>query len=263
VFSVNLSVMQWDPAQYLKFADHRFRPAIDLMGRITLESPNVVYDLGAGTGTITGMLASRWQDATVIGVDNSSEMLDEAGKLGTNVEWQVSDLADWIPSHQPDLIYSNAALHWLGDHESLFTQLIGYLRPGGVLAVQMPRNFLAPSHTLIAEAARSGPWRETLEPLLKPNPVEAPEYYIKTLKPYAESLDVWETEYSQLLSGPDPVKEWTKGTWLRPMLAALAQPERDQFEMKYAELVREAYPPLRDGSTVFPFRRLFMIATKK
>jgi len=263
VFSVNLSLMQWDPTQYLKFADHRLRPAIDLMGRITLESPNVVYDLGAGTGTITEMLASRWHDAKVIGVDNSPEMLGEASKLGTNVEWQVSDLAEWIPDHHPDLIYSNAALHWLGDHESLFTQLVEYLETGGVLAVQMPRNFQAQSHTLIAEAVRSGPWREKLEPLLNPSPVEPPDYYIRILKPYTETLDVWETDYSQILTGPNPVKEWTKGTWLRPLLAALGPPERDQFELKYSELVRDAYPPMSDGSTVFPFRRLFIVATKK
>jgi trans-aconitate 2-methyltransferase len=160
-----------------------------------------------------------------------------------------------------DVIFSNAALHWLGGHEDLFTRLAGALAPGGVLAVQMPRNFGAPSHTLMADVARDGPWRRTLEPLLRPAPVSEPAFYYDVLARRGARPVIWETEYIQALEGPDPVKEWTKGTWLKPLLDALAEPQRGGFETAYAERVAEAYPRRHDGITLFPFRRLFIVAT--
>jgi trans-aconitate 2-methyltransferase len=125
----------------------------------------------------------------------------------------------------------------------------------------MPRNFLAPSHTAIAEAVRSGPWRKRLEPLLRPVPVAEPGFYYDLLAPRAAALDIWETEYLHVLEGDDPVKEWTKGTWLGSLLAALAEPERSRFEACYAKLVARAYPKRPDDRTLLPFRRLFIIAT--
>ncbi len=250
----------WDPAQYLKFADHRLRPAVDLIGRIDLASPATVYDLGAGAGNVTRLLKQRWPAARVTGVDASQEMLAKAAVAAPDLAWQHADLAAWRPERAPDLIYSNAALHWLGDHARLFPALLASLAPGGVLAVQMPRNFGAPSHTCIAEAARGGPWHARLEPLLRPVPVAEPAFYDDVLAPRAASLDIWETEYLQILEGEHPVKEWTKGTWLKPLLDALAEPERSGFEARYAELVDRAYPRRPDGRTLFPFRRLFIVA---
>ncbi len=254
--------MPWDPAQYLKFADHRLRPALDLISRIDLEKPSIVYDLGAGTGNVTELLANRWPSARVIGVDSSEEMLRETAGRAANIEWEVADIGDWRPVEPPDLIFTNAALHWLPEHRHLFSHLMNAVSPGGILAVQMPRNFGARSHTSITEAAISGPWRESLEPLLRPAPVEPPDFYIGVLSPLSDSLDVWETEYSQILTGDHPVKEWTKGTWLRPLLDALDEPERSAFEAAYADLVAEAYPKQPDGTTIFPFRRLFIVAKR-
>jgi trans-aconitate 2-methyltransferase len=187
-------------------------------------------------------------------------MLARAAATAPGITWQQADLATWRPPRPADLIYSNAALHWIPDHERLIPALLAALAPAGVLAVQMPRNFGAPSHTLISEAAREGPWRARLEPLLRPSPVAEPAFYYDLLAPRAGALDVWETEYLQILEGPDPVKEWTKGTWLRPLLDALEEPERSRFEARYAERVATAYPPQPDGRTLFPFRRLFIVA---
>ncbi len=158
------------------------------------------------------------------------------------------------------MIYSNAALHWLDNHQELLVALLNGLKRGGVLAVQMPRNFGAPSHTSITETALDGPWRAVLEPLLRPSPVAEPAVYYDLLAPRAASLDIWETEYLQVLDGVNPVKEWTKGTWLSPLLAALDEPERSRFEAAYGERVAAFYPPRRDGKTLFPFRRMFLIA---
>jgi trans-aconitate 2-methyltransferase len=252
--------MAWDPTQYLKFADHRLRPAIDLLNRIPSENPKEVFDLGAGTGNVTRFMKERWPRAHVTGVDGSAEMLARAAEI-PGISWEHVDLAEWKAPRPADVIYSNAALHWLGDHDKLFPTLLRSLAPGGVLAVQMPRNFLAPSHTLIADAALQGPWRTTLEPRLRPVPVKDPAFYYDVLADVAADVDLWETEYLHVLEGTDPVKEWVKGSWLRPLLDALQEPERSEFEAAYARLAAEAYPRRPDGRTLLPFRRMFIVAT--
>ena len=253
--------MAWDPAQYLKFAGPRLRPALDLLQRIDRETPASVYDIGAGAGNVTRLIAARWPAARIVGVDSSAEMLAKAAAENPGIEWQEADLATWRPDRPAEIIYSNAALHWLDGHGGLFRGLFAALAPKGVLAVQIPRNFGARSHTLITETALDGPWRRVLEPLLRPAPVAEPEFYYDLLAPLAASLDIWETEYLQVLDGANPVKEWTKGTWLLPLLAALDEPERSRFEADYAARVAAAYPPRGDSKTLFPFRRLFLIAT--
>jgi trans-aconitate 2-methyltransferase len=252
--------MSWDPTQYLKFVDHRLRPAIDLLNRIDLADPAEIYDLGAGAGNVTRHLRARWPNAQITGVDESEAMLTKAAET-PGIDWQRADLATWQPPRPVDLIYSNAALHWLGDHDRLFPSLLAMLAPGGVLAVQMPRMFTAPSHTLVAEAARSGPWRGALEPLLRPPPVAEPGFYYDLLAPRAAMVDIWETEYLHVLEGNDPVKEWFKGSWLAQFLDALDQPQRGDFESCYTRLVADAYPRRPDGHTLLPFRRLFIVAS--
>jgi trans-aconitate 2-methyltransferase len=252
--------MPWDPAQYLKFVDHRLRPAIDLLNRIDLADPAEICDLGAGAGNVTRHLRARWPHAHIVGVDESAAMLAKAAEI-PGIDWQRADLATWQPQRAVDLVYSNAALHWVGDHARLFPALLGMLAPGGVLAVQMPRMFTAPTHTLVAEAARRGPWRARLEPLLRPPPVAEPGFYYDLLAPRAVAVDIWETEYLHVLAGDDPVKEWLKGSWLAPFLAALDEPQRSDFESCYARLVAQAYPRRPDGRTLLPFRRLFIVAS--
>ncbi len=253
--------MPWDPAQYLKFAGPRLRPAIDLLQRIEAETPRLVYDLGAGAGNVTRMLAERWPGSRIVGVDGSAEMLAKAAAELPQLEWQKADLATWRPEQPAEIIYSNAALHWIKGHDRLITALFESLAPGGVLAVQMPRNFSAPSHTSMSEAALAGPWRAILEPLLRPAPVAEPAVYYGLLAARAKRLDMWETEYLQVLDGEHPVKEFTKSTWLFPLLEALDEPWKSQFEAHYTELVDRAYPRRADGKTLFPFRRMFIVAT--
>ncbi|HVN35073.1 MAG TPA: methyltransferase domain-containing protein [Casimicrobiaceae bacterium] len=254
--------MAWDPEQYLKFAQPRLRPAVDLLSRIALEAPRCVYDLGCGAGNVTRLLASRWPDATVTGVDDSAAMLEEAARTPSRIVWREESVAAWAPDAPADLIYSNATLHWLPDHAALFPRLMGMLAPAGVLAVQMPRNWAAPSHKLVEDTVRGGPWQGKLEHLLRPPPVADPRFYYRVLAPHAAGVDIWECEYLQVLAGDNPVKEFVKGSWLKQFLDALDAPERAAFEDQYAMRIHEAYPREPGGTTLFPFRRLFVIATK-
>jgi trans-aconitate 2-methyltransferase len=252
--------MPWDPSQYLKFGDQRLRPAVDLLNRIDIDDPKEVYDLGAGAGNVTRLLKARWPEARVTGVDDSREMLARAAAAAPQIIWQHADVGTWQPAVAADVIFSNAALQWVDDHERLLLTLLSQLAVGGVLAVQLPHNFSAPSHTAISEAAKSGPWRTTLEPLLRPAPVAEPSVYFDLLASRVSSLDMWETEYLQVLEGEAPVREWTKGTWLRPLLDALIEPQRSEFEAYYTRLIARDYPQRPDGRTLFPFRRLFIVA---
>ena len=236
---------------------------MDLLARISIDAPQTIFDLGCGAGNVTRILAERWPEASITGVDASAPMLEQARQDKATISWQQQSIAEWSPTRAADLIYSNAALHWLPDHSSLFPRLMDSLTPGGVLAVQMPRNFGAPSHTLIANTVRCGSWRSRLEHLLVEAPVGDPGFYYTLIAPYADSIDIWETEYLQVLQGKDPVKEWTKGTWLKQFLDVLTPAERPVFEEDYAQLLREAYPVQANGETLFPFRRLFMIVRKK
>jgi trans-aconitate 2-methyltransferase len=254
--------MRWDPGQYLRFADERTRPAVDLLARIPHEARSLVFDMGCGPGNTTRLLRARWPAADLTGIDSSAEMLDRAAREVPGARWVQADLAGWRPDRPADVLFSNATFQWLDDHDRLFPALLDCLTPGGVLAVQMPRNFDAPSHTALAEVVRSGPWRERLEHLLRLAPVGTPASYYDLLAPRAASVDVWETEYVHVLRGEDPVKEWTKGTALKPFLDALEGEEGREFEERYAALLREAYPRRPDGTTLFPFRRLFIVSVR-
>ncbi len=254
----------WNPRVYGTFLWERIRPAIDLLNRVDLSVPKVVYDLGCGAGHITRRLAARWPSAKVSGIDASPAMLAEAQDEDPNstISWVEADIARWEPDEPADLIISNAALQWLDGHATLFPRLLGYLRPGGVLAVQMPRNHGEPSHTTIYETVEAGPWRDRLAPLLRRRPVAAPEVYFEMLSPVANTIDIWETVYLHTLHGDNPVVDWTSGTGLRPVLQALDGDERADFLAAYGARVALAYPSSPDGTTLFPFRRLFVVATR-
>jgi len=258
----------WDANLYLRFADLRLRPALDLMGRLdgalAARAGHAVYDLGCGAGNITRILAERFPTAPVVGVDSSEAMLAKARTQTSDlrISFRTGDLASFRPDASPAILYSNAAYHWLENHLALFPDLVRLLPPGGQLAIQMPRNHQAPSHALMPVAAERGPWRERLAGVRGIAPVADPDRYWDALRPHCSALEIWETVYQQPLTGPSPVAEFTSGTGLRPYLDALAEPERTAFYKVYCELVGEAYPRRPDGTTLFPFRRLFIVATR-
>ncbi|TCS65001.1 trans-aconitate 2-methyltransferase [Varunaivibrio sulfuroxidans] len=258
----------WNPKAYLAYAEPRLRPAQDLLVRIPLNHPGKIVDLGCGPGTVTRLLAARWPDAEILGVDSAPEMLARAREENTlrreeifrKITFTQGDIADWAPDGAPDLIFSNAALHWLDDHPLLFPRLFAMLAPGGVLAVQMPRNFSAPSHMEMTAAARGGPWAQTLEPLLRPVPVAPPEVYWDILSAVCARLDIWETTYLQVLDGDDAVFKWISSTALAPLRNALPEPWRAEFLDAVRTRLARAYPRRADGKTLFPFTRQFIIA---
>jgi trans-aconitate 2-methyltransferase len=260
-----IAAASWDPAQYLRFSDERLRPALDLLTQVPLRAPGRVVDLGCGAGNVTAILRQRFPAADVLGVDGSAAMLSKARDAAPDCRFEQGDFATWGPAAgeaAPDLIYSNAALHWVGGHETLFPRLAGLLASGGVLAVQMPAMHDAPLRRLQNEVAAFGPWAEHLRDAGFARAIlTAPDYY-DLLRPCVASLDLWESTYLHVLHGEDAVVEWAAGSSLRPFLDKLPPDLRAGYRAAYAAALRPHYPRRLDGATLLPFRRLFVLAQR-
>jgi trans-aconitate 2-methyltransferase len=253
-----MSASSWDASQYLRFEDERLRPALDLIGRIHHQDAKRVVDLGCGAGNALPALAARFPGAGVMGMDGSAAMLAKAAATGFATE--QADIAAWSPTAKPDVLFSNAALQWLGDHDTLFPRLLSQIAPGGVLAVQMPSMHAAPLRAAQDRIAKEGPWASTLARVTSAPPILSPGDYYDLLRPRVVALDLWITEYVHVLRGDDPVVQWAMGTSLRPFLDVLEGAEREGFLDAYRAAMRAAYPPRGDGAVLLPFRRLFLLA---
>lgn len=253
--------MTWNPDRYLQFADERLRPAVDLLGRIPLDAPGQIVDLGCGAGNVTRLLAERWPAAQLTGLDSSASMLERARQALPGARFELAGVEHWEPDEPIDLLFSNAALHWVGDHQQLFPRLLDNLAPGGVLAVQMPGNFDAPSHRLIRELAAAPAWAGHLAAARMGAILPMGDYH-RLLAPRASRLSLWESTYWQALHGPAPVLEWLRGTTLVPYLAMLDTRAQADFVAELAPRLAAAYPADADGTTLFPFRRVFIVAQR-
>jgi trans-aconitate 2-methyltransferase len=251
--------MAWDPKIYMAFGEERTRPARELLARIDANAPARVADLGCGPGNSTALLAARWPDSALEGVDNSAEMLAEAKASPVRAQWTLSDLAQWSPPAPCDVIFSNATLQWVPDHAELLPRLLRHVAPGGRFAFQIPRNFTEPCHTILHAVAENGPWREKLEGVRDRAYAEEPDFYVGVLEPLVKRIDIWETRYVQMLDGEDAVFRWMSGTGLRPFANALEGSEREAFLAEYRARVAQAYPGRASGVTLYPFQRLFCV----
>jgi trans-aconitate 2-methyltransferase len=250
----------WDPDVYLAFADHRARPFYDLLSRVGAQQPRRVVDLGCGPGNLTLQLARRWPDAAVEGVDSSPEMIAAARERG--VDAAVADLRTWTPQPDTDVVLSNAALHWVPERDELMVRWADQLAAGAWIAVQMPGNFETPSHAAVRAVARRQPYAKTLRdtPFCVGNVVGTPAHYAELLLDAGCMVDAWEATYLHQLTGEHPVLDWISGTALLPVSERLSEQEYQQFREELIPLLADAYPPRADGTTFFPFRRVFVVA---
>jgi trans-aconitate 2-methyltransferase len=256
----------WNSAQYLKFAQERTQPSIDLAARVALAAPARVIDLGCGPGNSTAVLAQRWRAAAITGLDNSTAMLAAARNEHPSWQWIESDIVSWAKTTAPasgqfDVVFSNAALQWVPDHARVFPGLLTRVAAGGALAVQMPANFDAPPHRLMREVALSPAWRSHFAALPREWHAHAPEFYYDALAPHVARLELWLTDYVHVLEGVDGIIEWYRGSGLRPWLDALPdESARTRFLADYRAVIAPHFVPRPDGRVLFPFRRLFLIA---
>jgi len=258
----------WNPNQYLKFADERTRPCRDLAARIAVSSVRRVIDLGCGPGNSTAVLADRWPDAEVTGLDSSADMIERARRDYPGQRWITGDISEWAAANDGadgglyEVVFSNAALQWVDDHASLYPRLLSRVAPGGALAVQIPGNIDALPHRLMREMAVAPEWSRWFAPgTLREWHHREMEFYYDALAPAAARLDLWATEYLHILPNPEAIVEWYRGTGLRPFLEVLeSDASREQFMADYLERLRPHFAPRAPGGVLFPFRRIFLIA---
>lgn len=256
----------WDPRQYARFEAERDRAALDLMLRLPDDlAPREIWDLGCGAGQHAALMRRRHPDAAVHGLDSSAAMLDMARALDPGVDWRLGDIAAWTPDRPVDLIFANASLQWLADHEVLVPGLAAKLAPGGVLAIQMPLAWDTRHHRLLRETAARGDWAAALAGVERLPLLPEPADYYALLAGTCESMDIWSTTYLHALTGEDAVLEWMRGTALRPYLTALADDPAlsAAFEDALGDALSTAFPMRPDGVTLLPFPRLFLVARRR
>lgn len=256
----------WSASQYLKFEAQRTRPARDLLAQIPLASPRRITDLGCGPGNSTAAIIERFPDAHVTGMDSSSDMIKTAKAAYPNVDFAIGDLSSYSPDESADLLFSNAVFQWIpsGDRIPIMKRLLQSLKPGAVLAIQVPDNYLEGSHKAMRAVALEGPWAETLGPL-KPGlaAFQTPMELYNELKPLCSSVDIWHTYYQHVLPGHSDVVEWVKGTGLRPFVDPLPADQKEGFLKAYLEAIKKTYPTCVDGSVMLQYPRLFLVAVRE
>jgi trans-aconitate 2-methyltransferase len=250
----------WNPAAYARFGDLRLRPALDLLAQVGDLPEGDIVDLGCGAGAVGPALAGRFAGHGLTGVDTSDAMLAAAALTGAYGATRRADIADWVPDRPPALVFSNAALQWLPDHDSLLPRIAGWLAPGGWLAVQMPRQYDQPSHRLLRDiAARMFPDRFDLAGWQAP--VWPAMAYWTLLAPLGR-VNAWETDYVQHLPAAaegHPVRAFTASTAMRPFVERLNAAEAAAYQAAYDDALKAAYPLRPDGSVLMPFRRVFLV----
>ena len=254
---------RWDPDIYALYRRYRERPAQDLMAAFPPDmAPREIWDLGCGMGEQAALLAERFVHARVRGLDSSPEMLRRARALSEQVEWIEGDIERFAPDAPADLIFSNAALHWVGDHKTLVPRLAAALAPSGVLAIQVPVVDSLGWRGSLAEVMQVGTWAAKLAEVAGAGPTATPDDYYDWLAPLCEEIDIWTTTYLHALRGEDPIVEWTMGATLRPYLDVLTDDERSLFLDAWRARLARRFPPRNDGATLFPFKRLFIVARR-
>lgn len=261
-------MLDWNPALYRRYEDQRTRPAQELLARVPLAKATRVVDLGCGPGNSTELLVQRFPGADVLGTDNSEHMLDSARLRLPNARFELSDIANWAPQgsseQAPDLIYANASLQWVPDHETLIPRLFAALAPGGVLAVQMPDNRQEPTHRLMRAVAAESPWKEPIGDADKLRTELLPlTGYYDLLARDAAHVDVWHTIYQHPMDSAAAIVEWVRGTGLKPFVDSLSPELQASFLAEYERRVDAAYPPRTDGQRLLAFPRMFIVAHRK
>jgi trans-aconitate 2-methyltransferase len=254
--------MAWSADQYVIFEDERTRPVRDLLAAVPTRDVRFAVDLGCGPGNSTEVMASRFPEAAITGMDSSTDMVAAARKRLPRIQFATADINTWDETGPYDVILANAVLHWVPQHELVIPRLVGKLSEGGSLAIQMPDNLDEPTHRLMSKVASEGPWAGKLTEVARTSRESATWYY-ETLRPLCTRVDVWRTTYHHpLAGGAAAIVEWFKGSSLGPILAALNGTEQAAFVERYTSDLEMAYPAMPDGTVLLPFPRLFIVATR-
>lgn len=254
----------WNSEQYLKFKNERTQPAMDLVNRINIDSPKKIIDIGCGPGNSTQILAQRFHNAYIVGVDNSLNMIETARRDYPNLDFKTCDASKDLSTldNNFDIVFSNACIQWIPDHSQLLENMMGLLKPGGILAVQTPMNYNEPIHKIIGEISTNDKWKSEFNiPRIFYNLTQSE--YFDLISEISSEFALWETVYFHNLKSHKDIMEWYRGTGLRPYLDILTDEKKVIFEQDVFERVKQEYPIQKNGNVIFRFPRFFFTAKAK
>ena len=253
----------WNPDLYLKFDKERIRPSIDLVARIDCDTPGKIIDIGCGPGNSTQILVNRWPDSDIIGADNSPAMIKKATADFPNQKWILFDAGNDNINDKFDLVFSNATIQWIPNHDKLLKRFADLLKDTGILAVQLPLFFDMPLSKSISEIARQDKWKVATQGVDNLFTINTSAYYYDHLAKYFSEIDIWTTDYYHVMESQSSILEMIRSTGLKPYLERLADDnEKKQFETLVLEKIKQDYPLQNNGKVLFPFKRLFFVAKK-
>jgi trans-aconitate 2-methyltransferase len=253
----------WDPGLYLKFRNERTQPSIDLVSRINIQEPGTIIDIGCGPGNSTQVLKARWPGSRIAGLDSSPNMIEKAKQDHPEQEWLLGDSSNVDTDKKYTIVFSNATIQWIPEHEKLIPRLWQCVEKNGALAVQIPL-FREMSLGKAIELTAQGPqWRSHMTGCAELFTYHEPGFYYDLLAKAASSIDLWVTDYIHVLDSQEAMIEWIRSTGLRPYLDRLNTPElRQGFEKELLSRIKKDYPLQKNGKVLFPFKRLFFVAYK-
>lgn len=251
--------MNWEPERYSKFKSERSQPFFDLLKLVTIRSGLNIVDLGCGTGQLTLELKKTLPDSQVLGIDSSPEMLEKASAISREgLRFELRSIEDIFGSW--DLIFSNAALHWIDDHRSLIPRLFSMLQPGGQLVAQFPSRHRNKAHMAIADVAAEPPFQEAMDGWSWKFPVLDIEDYAEILyEQGGEEIVVLDRVYPHILKDADAVLDWVLSTTCNPYIERLQKDLHEPFKNRVSERLWSLWP---SGPVFFPFRRVLLKAQK-
>lgn len=256
-------MQDWDSKLYLKFERERTQPAIDLANRVDVQNPKKIVDIGCGPGNSTQILAQKFPDAYIIGADNSPAMIKTAEKDHPDLEFVLCDAGRdlSILGSDFDIVFSNACIQWIPDHEKLIPAMMALLKKGGILAIQTPQNYQEPIHQIVDRIIASDTWKKyiTFSRVLYNL---SPAGYFDLLSEVSPDFCIWEVVYYHKMPRHQDILEWYRSTGLRPFLNVLPENKKTAFEQDILSEIEKAYPAQKSGNILFKFPRLFFTAVK-
>ncbi|MBU1055094.1 MAG: methyltransferase domain-containing protein [Proteobacteria bacterium] len=253
----------WNPNLYMQFRSERTQPSIDLISKIISVEPKSIIDVGCGPGNSTQVLVNRWPKAKITGLDNSSAMIQKAKHDYPNQEWIVTDALTYESEIKYDIVFSNAAIQWIPNHENLLKKFHGSLKDEGLLAIQIPLFWDMPLGKVINETANDIRWKDQMEGIADLFTIHNYSFYYDHLSSLFNSIDIWETNYLHILDSHIAIIEMMRSTGMKPYLEKLDNDlDINQFEKKVLIGIKKAYPKQKNGKVLLPFKRLFFIGYK-